>query len=160
MVLTVRSSAAAQAGGTSWPRWQCHKSHSARLRAAFDRAHDEAATQEASDDRTERAWQREAGRRPKLSSLFSALAQMTRGRSRAVCMVSGRILARTVSALKAMVAGERECGRYASERRRVCMIWTAAEGNHFAYSLCMEGISAICELGGSGLVHVLGGAVV
>ena len=41
------------------------------------------------------------------------------GRSRAVDMVSGRILARTGSSLKVMVAGERGCGRYASERTRL-----------------------------------------
>ena len=33
------------------------------------------------------------------------------GRSRAGGSVSGRVLARTGSALKAMVAGERDCGR-------------------------------------------------
>ena len=33
------------------------------------------------------------------------------GRSRAEGSVSGRVLARTGSALKAMVAGERDCGR-------------------------------------------------
>ena len=41
------------------------------------------------------------------------------GRSRAVDMVSGSILARTGSSLKVMVAGERGCGRYASERTRL-----------------------------------------
>ena len=33
------------------------------------------------------------------------------GRSRAEGMVPGRVLARTGSGLKAMVAGERDCGR-------------------------------------------------
>ena len=54
------------------------------------------------------------------------------GRNRAEGMVPGRVLARTGSGLKAMVAGERGCGRYASERRRVCMAWTGAECSHFA----------------------------
>ena len=41
------------------------------------------------------------------------------GRNRAGGMVHERVLARTGSDVKAMVAGERGCGRYAAERARL-----------------------------------------
>ena len=64
------------------------------------------------------------------------------GRSRAVGMVSGRILARAGSSLKPMVAGELGCGRYGSERTRLHgMDWCRRQ----PFRLFVEAILAICE---------------